>query len=116
MSRVVPLKINKGTTFRHKFVWKMESGKAVDITGYSIRSQIRSTVDSPVTLLELSTVNGRIYFGDATKGEFFLYLTAVETAALDWKEGVYDILITNNTDSFRAVIESPVTTEEGVTR
>jgi len=58
-----------------------ETGPLFDLTGYSARMQIRSMLQSPDVLLELSTANGKITLGGAT-GTISLALSAAETRGL----------------------------------
>lgn len=92
----IKLTVDQGATFRKSVVWRsgatVETAQPVDLTGCTARAQIRSELDSPEVLLELSTENGRITLGGET-GEIRLEIDAVTTAAIDWESGVYDLEI-----------------------
>jgi hypothetical protein len=62
----------------------------VDLAGFSARMQIRQSLTATTFLLELTTVNGRIALDNALK-TITLTVSAVDTAALTWKTGVYDL-------------------------
>lgn len=87
------LRIIQGATFRASWTW-VSGGVPVDFTGCTARMQVRSDVDSPDVLLELTTENGGIALG-AEPGRIELMLGATHTAsgALDWDSGVYDLEI-----------------------
>jgi hypothetical protein len=61
----------------------------VDLTGCSAQMMVRDA--SGALLLDLSTANGRLVFGD---GRIVITLTAAETAAITWTKGVYDFELT----------------------
>ena len=64
----------------------------MNFTGCSARMQVRSDVDSPVVLIELTTENGGIVLG-SEPGTIDLYISAVQTAAIGWDGGVFDLEI-----------------------
>lgn len=86
------LEIEQGATFRYNVYWKDENtGAAIDITGYSARMHIRASHDAPdPPLLELTDANGRLALGGSA-GTIQMTVTAVDTAALTFTEGVYDL-------------------------
>lgn len=86
------LKIEQGATYKKLLQWKAgEPSVPVDITNYQIRMQIRSELTATTTLLDLNTTNNRIVIIGAPLGQFELRLTATETAALTFENGVYDL-------------------------
>ena len=92
----VPLRIYQGATFEKTCVWKTgstaSSAVPVNLTGCIARAHFRSTVDSSVVLLALTTENGRIALGGPT-GSIALFISATDTAAIGWKSAVYDLEI-----------------------
>lgn len=93
MRTTLPIKhdfeIVQGATFRPIFVWKPE-GVVADLTGCTARMQVRSSNVSKDILLELTTENGKIALNDPL-GSIKLNISATETAALTWANGVYDL-------------------------
>ncbi len=87
----------------------------VDLTGCAARMQIRSEVESPTVLLELSTTNGRIALGGAA-GTATLTLDAATTAALDWDSGVWDLEITHPGGDVSRMAEGTASVSPEVTR
>ncbi len=87
----------------------------VDLTGCTARMQIRSEVESPTVLLELSTANGRIALGGAA-GTATLNLDAATTAALNWDSGVWDLEITHPGGEVSRMAEGTASVSPEVTR
>jgi len=90
--------IYQGGTYRNRLTARSkESGLTTDFTKYTaIRMQIRPPWEHavggprPNAELELSLANGKITMVNANQALDIL-LTASETAALDFTEGVYDL-------------------------
>lgn len=61
----------------------------VDITGFTVRMAIKDKVGG-TELLSLTTTNGRITL-DTVRSTITVAINAVDTAALTWRSGVYDI-------------------------
>ena len=99
----VKLTINQGATFRFKFAWKDKNARAIDLTGFTARMQVRESVIAPATLLSLTTENGGITLGGKT-GIVSLYLNDTNTSSITWTKGVYDLeLLAPSGDVFRMV-------------
>lgn len=76
----------KGDTLELTFQLKRD-GSAVDITGFTITSQLRDSTD---TLLTTDNFNGSLTFTliDASAGQF--QLSATSTATSEWDTRTYD--------------------------
>lgn len=110
------LSIEQGATFDFLCTFKAGTPAVpVDLTGYTARMHVRSKVDSPTTLLELTTENGRIVLGGAA-GTIRLVLPAAQTAALVWKVGYYDLELVSPTGNVRRLLKGLVTVSPEVTR
>jgi hypothetical protein len=111
----INLTIEQGATFRYKFAWVDAKKRAINLTGYTARMQIRATVDSVPILVELTTSNGGLILNEIG-GIVSLYISSIQTSALSWTKGVYDIeLVSPNSDVYRMVSGS-VTVSKEVTR
>lgn len=55
--------------------------------------QVRLNAASDDILLELNDSNGRLVITDEQNGELTMYISATDTAALDFTQGVYDMEI-----------------------
>jgi len=87
----VRLYIEQGCTWLQRLNYKAGDPLApVDLTDWTGRLHARATLDSPELLLELTTENGGITWGEAT-GEIFLNLSASQTAAITWTSSLFDL-------------------------
>jgi hypothetical protein len=90
------LVVYQGATFDVTFTWRQPVvspatvGTPVDLSGYTARMQIRQSVASTDTLLELTTEDGGITLG-GTDGTITLAIDAADTAAVTWTSGVWDL-------------------------
>lgn len=113
------LTIIQGADFDDDFVWQAgpdeDNLAPVDITGCTARMQVRAEVDSPDVLLSLTTENGGIALGGAT-GSVVLTLTALQTAAIDWEQGVYDLELVYPDARVRRLMAGRVVVSPEVTR
>jgi len=89
--------IVQGATFRLSFEWKPE-GIIPVLTGCIARMQIRSSIISKDVLLELTTENGRIILNEPV-GSITLNITAPDTSAITWTNGIYDLELEFSEDS-----------------
>lgn len=112
----VPFKIDKGSTLDETFTWKAGTPAVpVDLTGCTARMQVRSEIDSPIVLLELTTENGGIELG-GTAGTIRRRMTASATAALTWDSGVYDMEIVFANGTVQRKLKGPASVSPEVTR
>lgn len=118
----IELTIYQGSTFRKKFTWSTQtknplgvvvSTDPVNLTGYTMRMQIRPKLADPTVILELTTENGRInILTPATAGEFSLNLPEEITASLDFKSAVYDLEVVSGTEVNRLLFGQVVLSRE----
>ncbi len=93
------LTIYQGATFRRKLKLEIAPippetvGTPVDLTGATARMQVRLNAASDDVLLELNDSNGRLVITDEQSGELTMEISATDTAALDFTQGVYDMEI-----------------------
>lgn len=107
-------KIFQGATFRKLQRWRA-GGFAVDFTGCTARMQVRSEVESPTVLLELTTENGGITLG-GIDGTVALYVSATETAAIGWESGVFDMEIEWPGGDVSRIVQGSISVSPEVTR
>lgn len=108
------LLIEQGATFSQLITYK-ESGVAVNLTGYTARLQVRSTLESASTVVELTTANGRIALGGAA-GTITLTISATDTAALTAGRGVYDLELVSGSGIVTRLLQGVATISRNVTR
>ncbi len=115
MAAKYKLTIEQGATFRQVLTWKDASGAAVNLTGCTGRMQVRSSIDSPTVLLELTSANGGVSFGGAA-GTVTLLVPAVQTAAITWLSGVYDLEVVFTDGTVKRLLYGAVAVSPEVTR
>lgn len=108
------LKLDQGATLRKPFTWKA-GGEPVDLTEFVGRMQIRETIDSEEVIAELTSDNGGIIIGHEP-GEFTLYMSAEDTAALDFDSAVYDLELESPNGDVTRILAGDVTLTREVTR
>jgi hypothetical protein len=106
--------IEQGATFSQLVTYK-DNGVAVNLTGYTARMQVRATLESASTLVELTTANGRIALG-GTAGTITLTISATDTAALTSGRGVYDLELVSGSGIVTRLLQGVATISRNVTR
>lgn len=110
----------QGATFRRTLTWTDSAKKPYDLTGFSARMQVRSTVDSSTVILSLTTQNGRISLGSSasltTKGQVNLIISATDTAALVPGLYVYDLELVSAGGEVDRIVEGNFKVSAEVTR
>lgn len=79
----------------------------VDLVGYTARMTIRTKLGG-TELVQLTTENGGITIDDAAK-TITLFVEAADTAAFDWKKGVYDLELVSPTGVVTKVLQGTIT-------
>ena len=102
--------IDQGATFTRQLTVK-EDGSAMNLTGYSVASKMRSTHDS-------GTVVGTFTCSitTATSGLITMAMTASTTAAIEEGIYVYDLEITSGSGTVTRLLQGEVTVNPEVTR
>jgi len=106
--------IEQGATFSQVITYK-DNGVAVNLTGYTARMQVRSTLESATTVVELTTANGRIALGGAA-GTITLTISATDTAGLTAGRGVYDLELVSGSGIVTRLLQGVATISRNVTR
>ena len=102
--------IEQGTTFS-RVLTLQENGSAMNLTGYSVASQMRSTHDSSTVV---ATFSGSVT--NASSGQITLSLTNSQTSAIEEAIYVYDVEITSGAGSVTRILEGNITVTPEVTR
>ena len=102
--------IEQGTTFS-RVLTLQENGSAMNLTGYSVASQMRSTHDSSTVV---ATFSGSVT--NASSGQLTLSLTNSQTSAIDEAIYVYDVEITSGAGAVTRILEGNITVTPEVTR
>ena len=107
--------IEQGATFSKVLTWKDSTGTPINLTGYSARMQVRSSVEAASTIIELTTVNSRITLGGVA-GTITLNISAADTTALTAESGVYDLELVSGANVVTRLLEGNVIISKEVTR
>jgi len=102
--------LEQGATFNRILTLK-ENNSAMNLSGYSVASKMRSTHDS-------STVVGTFTctISNASAGEITMQMTASTTGAIEEGMYVYDVEITNSAGTVTRIMEGSITVNPEVTR
>jgi hypothetical protein len=111
------IEIDKGSTFRHRFIWETGATEStalpVDLTGSTARMVIRASVTDATSLYELNTTNGGITL-DAIGG-IDLFISAADSTAFNFTKAVYGLEIIDNAgDTTRILRGNIVAFDENV--
>ena len=102
--------VEQGATFNRILTVK-ENNSAMNLTGYSVASKMRSTHDS-------STVVGTFTctISNASSGEITMSMTSSTSSAIEEGIYVYDLEITSGTGTVTRLLQGEVTVNPEVTR
>ena len=115
--------IEQGTTFTRVFKYKDENGAPVDLTGYDVRMQIRSSYDSAV-LASLTSGSGDFVVsvppdaadGVTDKNQIKLTISATNTAAYTFDQALYDIELESETGVVTRLLQGKIKLSREVTK
>lgn len=85
----------RGATFSKRITYLLgdQNSDPQDLTGYTALLEIKDAPEGTV-IFTLSTTNGRIVLGSVS-GTIDLTISAADTAAITWVNGVYDLVLTS---------------------
>lgn len=113
----IDLTIYKGSTFIKTIQWKSGNpAVAVNLTGCTLRMQIRKSVNDTVVLDTLTTENGKLEIANAIEGKININISATTSSAYTFDRGVYDLEVVFLNGSVYRIIEGSVTAVPEVTR
>jgi hypothetical protein len=122
--------VEQGTTHITTFVWKTQPGSCCndpdavlpapaprDLTGYTLRMQIRPSAGSATLYYDANEINQRLVKVTPLDGIFALYIPPADSTAWTWKRGVYDIELTHTASGLvTRLLEGWVTVSPEVTQ
>lgn len=106
---------DKGATFSRSITWTNSAKRPHDLTGYTARMHVRSTVDAPTTLVMLTTENSRISLGGVA-GTINLLISATDTTNFISGKYVYDLEVVSGGGVVDRIIEGNFIVKPEVTR
>lgn len=89
---------------------------AENLTGKTVRFQVRKTTKSTATLFSGSTSTGEVVVATPANGTVVITVSGAVTKLLDFDCGIYDIETYTNIDNPETVLEGKVTLVKQVTR
>lgn len=106
----LPRPFKRGDTFRLPFNVKDSNGAAVDISGWTITSQMRAIDDTVVATFTINLING------GTGGQAEIYAAPVATSA--WSVGAHmmDVEVLDGNGDVYSTADIQVQVTEGPTR
>lgn len=93
----------------------IEYNTPVDLTGYTARMQLRSSLDSTTTIDEYTTVNGKILI-DTTGFGITILVDAITTAAYTFSSAVYSLEMVSGSGVVTQLASGTITLIKEVTR
>jgi hypothetical protein len=104
--------VNAGTDFKQSFTLEgSTSNSPLNLTGYSLSSQMRKWSGSSTSVSFAATVTN-----PPTSGQIIISLTSEQTNNIKPGRYIYDVVIVANDQVKIRVIEGMVLVREGVTR
>jgi len=109
--------IEQGSTFRRQLTYQGTDGTVIDLTGYTARMDIKEKITDATPVISLTDGNGGIVLGGAA-GTIDLYISDVDTDAMTFDLGVYDLEIRDSagTGDVTRLIEGNIKISKSVTR
>jgi hypothetical protein len=84
------IKVDQGATLSFGVIRKDYKKRVLPLTGYTARLQVRTTIDSPTVILELTTENGGLTI-DGPRVLIDVFATDTQTGAIPVGKYVYDL-------------------------
>lgn len=107
--------IEQGATFKRSIKWfESDETTPVDLNGFTARVHIRETVESPDILVSLVSPADITLGGVA--GTIQILISATNTAALAFTEGVYDLELEDSSGEVTRLTFGGVSVSPEVTR
>lgn len=106
------LVIEQKATFRKRLIWRDARKRAIDLTGYTARMQVRDAAGE--LLADLSTENGLITLG-AAPGAIDLLIQATQTRTMSFQQALYDLKMIAPDGTEIRLLEGRVTLSLGQT-
>ena len=110
MATISNLFVDAGTTYSNIITVAATTGQPLDLTGYTVKSQMRKSYSSSTAY----NFTASIY--DAAAGKVRLQLTPVQSEAIPPGRWLYDVEITSGAGNKTRVVEGIVTVTPQITQ
>ncbi len=107
------LVIQQGTSWAISWPITDESGEPLDLSGFTVRAQVRASKEAGDVLHEFSTEAGN---AAAEQSSVTLSLSPAVSSAWSWRNGVYDVELTDPSGRVARIAEGSVVVSPEVTR
>jgi len=108
--------IEQGITWVRVITWTDSDDIPVNITGYTVRMQIRENADDEETIVDISTTEGSIALTTPASGIFTITLSATVTATLTFNRAIYDIEMVAPAGTVTRLLQGAVRLSKEITR
>ena len=102
-------------TFSRVLTWTNNAKVPHNLTGYTAKMQVRSSAESDIVLLELSTTNGYIVLG-GTAGTITLTVPAANMSIISAGQYEYDLELVSPNGQKTTIVEGNFKIKAQVTR
>ena len=106
--------IQQGVPFNLFFTWKDSTGTVIPVTDYTAAMQVRDAKHSAGTIVDLASPADITLGGIA--GTVSINISAAATGLLNFKEAVYDVVLTSQAGVPSRLLEGTATLSKRVTR
>lgn len=110
MATISNLYVDAGADYSNIITVTATNGQPLDLTGYTVRSQLRKSFQSSTAYAFTASVF------NAVNGQIRLQLTALQSEAIPAGRWLYDVEITSNTGAKTRVVEGIVTVSPQITQ
>jgi hypothetical protein len=110
MATISNLFVDAGATYSNIITVSASNGQALDLTGYTVASQMRKSYSSSTVFAFTASVYA------ATTGKIRLQLTPQQSEAIPAGRWLYDVEITSPSGSKTRVVEGIVTVTPQITQ
>lgn len=90
-----------------------QDGEPLDLTGWTVKAQIRKNIESDTVLYEWSNAAGNVTVNDS---QVTLLVSPATSTAWTWERGVYDVELTSPSAIVYRIAAGPVYVSPEVTR
>jgi hypothetical protein len=110
MATISNLYVDAGATYSNIITVTASNGQALDLTSYTVASQMRKSYSSSTVYAFTASVY------DATTGKIRLQLTSTQSEAIPAGRWLYDVEITSPSGTKTRVVEGIVTVNPQITQ
>jgi hypothetical protein len=110
MATISNLYVDAGATYSNIITVTASNGQALDLTGYTVASQMRKSYSSSTVYAFTASVY------DAANGKIRLQLTSTQSEAIPAGRWLYDVEITSSSGTKTRVVEGIVTVNPQITQ